>query len=160
MKKIAMIAVLASFAIGCGAEMSNATKKDIQRRVQSQNNAFERCYEEALETDDQTTGHVTLVFLVTPDGKFRQVRVARSTVNDSRLEQCVVAWTRGLRTDSEVAVPVAVTYRLNFIPVPDNTGITHQGIELIVRQHCHPVEIKIKKGFFKGWPFSIHQAVL
>jgi len=114
MMYLAPISLLLFVAVGaCGAELSTRTKSDVQRRLETRSQAFEGCYERALVEDDQAEGKVTLVFLVAPDGVFRQVKVARSTVNNKALETCLVSKTKGLRTASGVSAPLAVTYEIN-----------------------------------------------
>ena len=102
--------------LGCGAELSQTTRKDIRTRMESRADTFESCYSRALTDDDRTSGDVTLIFLVSQSGKFKHVKVAKSSVNDTQLEQCVKKGTQGLRTKRGPDAPVLVTYRLRFRP--------------------------------------------
>ncbi len=99
--------------------LDSSVRKDIDRTMASRNANYQACYGDALERDARTKGRITLNFDVGGNRnqtKFRNVKVAESTVGDPDLESCVVAQARKLRLRKKATEKVAVTYPIVFEP--------------------------------------------
>lgn len=69
----------------------------IQRYIRAQSNRVRGCYEHRLQGSPSLEGRVTVRFLIEQDGLVQGAHVARSTIQDADVEQCVVETIRSIR---------------------------------------------------------------
>jgi hypothetical protein len=77
------------------------TQEQISRVVMSRYGAFKACYEIALDKDPGAKGGVTVSFSVSPGGDVASANVSHSSLNNPRVEGCM------LRTFNRLKFPVA-----------------------------------------------------
>ena len=116
--KLSLVALLAAAACG-GSGMGQNVRNDITQQMSTAQPKLSSCYETALQEKRKLRGTMWVRFAVEPKtGKFRQVAITRSEIQNQALETCVLDTLSGLA----IAVPqkstVSVDYPINFEPTP------------------------------------------
>jgi hypothetical protein len=112
---IALCAVLASLAAGCGAKLNENTEKQLKSALEAQREAFKACYEQALERDRNTQGPMSLVLDINKDpGAVTKAKVAITTIPDEEMKKCVVKVVDKIKLPEPPGVPVEGHYSLVF----------------------------------------------
>ena len=73
------------------------TQDDIDRAAGAQDGAARECLEQARSRAPGVSGRIMLKFVVAVDGSVTTVKLGTSTVEDKRLEACVMRCVRALR---------------------------------------------------------------
>ncbi len=108
--------VLAIGGAACaGGGVSQAVKQDLEQTVAAAQGPIQLCYRQALETNAAAEGDIVLEFEV-EKGKRElvNVKVETTTINEPKLEQCVVQETAELSLSKAPETKVAVTYPMHF----------------------------------------------
>ena len=113
------IAVIAMLPLGCSrAGMGDAVRTDITARMATTENPIAACYHTALERNRKLRGNMVVSFTAEPNtGKFTDVQVVSSSLNDKELESCVLTSIGGLSLETPQKTAVAATYPLEFSPL-------------------------------------------
>jgi len=116
--KLAGVFLAVSSLAACGGSgMGKAVRADINTQMQSAEPTLSKCYADALERDRDLAGRIELSFrAVAKTGKFEDVSVAKDTVGDDGLSQCVVATVMGLTLAKPQSTAVKSKYPLDFNP--------------------------------------------
>jgi TonB family protein len=64
---------------------------DVQAVVTRHNNAIQYCYERELKRNPNLRGKLVLRITITPQGTVKKVKIISSTLNNRRVEQCVIS---------------------------------------------------------------------
>lgn len=81
-------------------ERSSATgivgrnQDDVQVVVTRHNNSIEYCYERELKRDPNLKGKIVIRFTITPQGTVKNVELISSTLNNRKVERCVISRVR------------------------------------------------------------------
>jgi hypothetical protein len=86
---------------------------------------FTQCYASALKNDQALAGRVTLLIVISPQGKVAHAHVVpeTTTLEDAALHKCLVDEAQSLRFDKPVGGRVVTQYPLDFKPTP--VGASH-----------------------------------
>ncbi|MFQ6112579.1 MAG: AgmX/PglI C-terminal domain-containing protein [bacterium] len=63
---------------------------DVQAVVLKHKNAIQYCYERALKRNPNLRGKLIVRFIISPQGSVKYVKILSSTINNRKVEQCVV----------------------------------------------------------------------
>jgi len=85
----------------------------IQRGVKRHMNAIQACYQSELDRAPSLEGDLTVRFEIAPDGRAHDASIARSTLDDATVEQCVTGLFDSM-TFARPTGPVTVTFPLRF----------------------------------------------
>ena len=85
----------------------------IQRGVKRHMNAIQDCYQHELDRSPSLEGDLTVRFQISPDGRAHDAEIARSTLDDATVEQCVTGVFDQM-TFARPPGPVTVTFPLRF----------------------------------------------
>ncbi|NIR51371.1 AgmX/PglI C-terminal domain-containing protein [candidate division KSB1 bacterium] len=69
-------------------------QEDVQAVVMKHNKAIQYCYERELERYPNLKGKIVIRFTITPAGTVKNVEIVSSTLNNRRVEQCMVSRLR------------------------------------------------------------------
>jgi hypothetical protein len=120
MTKLSLLFVLASVAAAgaCkSAGMGEETRTAISAKMQSTQSPISACYETALTTNRKLKGMIMLDFIIeASSGQFKNVRTARNDLNDTPLNQCIIAEVEKQKLEKAPSSNVQVLYPLNFAP--------------------------------------------
>jgi TonB family protein len=100
---------------GTGAGTSQRDPEVIDAIINQNKASVEYCYQSQLKLDPNLRGEIMLSFDVLPTGRVGAVKILNSTLNNSKVEQCI---TRSIRRWSFPALTAAqgiVTIRTKFI---------------------------------------------
>ena len=67
---------------------------DVQAVVMGHNNSIQYCYERELKRNPSLRGKVVVRFTITPQGTVKDVEIVSSTLDNRRVEQCIVSRIR------------------------------------------------------------------
>jgi hypothetical protein len=140
MKRTAILVALGALLVtalggsGCSSTLSPRVRDGIAAQVEAQRRGLERCYQFALKANRKTRGRVTLNFTVSDEtGRFGDVRLAQSEVEDPKLVRCLARRVARLSSYPRPERPVRVTYAVDFSPLePRETipsGVDGDGFE-------------------------------
>jgi len=77
------------------ADVRGSLSREVIRRVIRRHiNEVRFCYEQQLIQDPDLEGRVTVAFIISPTGAVQSASVRASTLNDSRVESCIVQAVR------------------------------------------------------------------
>lgn len=82
--------VQAQMSTGAPAVGDFCDPADIRRVVNARSNAIRHCFERELQTNPQLSGNITANWRVQLDGSVSNATINASTMNDSRVEGCIV----------------------------------------------------------------------
>jgi TonB family protein len=103
-----------------GTVLGSLDKVVIRDVIHRNRQQIQYCYEIQLAKHAGLAGKLAVAFVIGPDGKVQQAHVARSTLNDPELEQCVAdrfkSWTFPKPKGGGI---VQVTYPVVLRPRPD-----------------------------------------
>ena len=85
----------------------------IQRGVKRRMGAIQDCYQHELDHTPSLEGDLTVRFQIGTDGRAHDAEIARSTLGDATVEQCVTGVFDGM-TFARPTGPVTVTFPLRF----------------------------------------------
>jgi TonB family protein len=117
MNKLSVILAALSITItasSCTYSLQPSVRRDIEAHMRSKHDRFRTCYEQALSSDKDLEGRMTVKFTVEKNGDFDKVQVAESNLKNRELEECVISQTNTLKLDSADTQPVLVSYQLRF----------------------------------------------
>ena len=80
-----------------GTDLSTLTLKQVLRVVMVHKGAVRACYETGAATDRTLKGMVVLAWRILPDGSVRAGTITKSTLNNSRVEGCMLRELSGWR---------------------------------------------------------------
>lgn len=114
--KLALAALVAAAACG-GSGMGQNVRNDITQQMSTTQPKIAACYETALQEKRKLRGTMWLNFAIEPKtGKFRQVTVTRSDLQNQGLETCVRDTVGGLALAVPQKSTVSVDYPIHFEP--------------------------------------------
>jgi hypothetical protein len=87
----------------------------IQRVVQSRSGAFRACYESAASREPNLKGGVTVGWTVQPGGGVSGARIVSSSLNNARVEGCILRQVSRLKFPT-ADKPTGATYPFLFKP--------------------------------------------
>lgn len=107
---------LLSLPLACASSgFSKTVRSDVQSQISSIQSDLASCYSDALKRDRKAQGTVVVSFIAkSGTGKFEDVKVIRSDINDPALQECVVGKVSGLALVTPVKNQVAIEYPLAF----------------------------------------------
>ena len=73
-----------------GLRSDSRNSDDVSEVVNSHNNAIQYCYQRELKRNPSLKGKLVVRFLIKPNGKVSEVTMISSTLNNPRVERCVV----------------------------------------------------------------------
>jgi len=79
---------------GQGYRNANRSQDAIQKVLLEHVPAIRYCYERELKRNPELKGKVTVRITVGPDGSVKEANIAASTLNDERVERCILSRTR------------------------------------------------------------------
>jgi len=65
--------------------------------INSHRAAIEYCYQRGLRRNPNLKGKISIRFIISPDGRVKDVKILSSTLNDPSVERCIVAKIRSWR---------------------------------------------------------------
>jgi len=80
----------------------------------SQKNFLNKCYASFLKENPNNTGELFLSFTITQTGNVRQVRVLKSSINDTRLQKCASDVVERTTFKNFAGDPIVVNYPIFF----------------------------------------------
>ncbi len=103
---------------GCsGSGFGDEVRRDMQKQMESVQPRITECYKGALERDRKLQGEMMVAIRTEAGtGKFSDVSVQESELNDEQLQQCVVEQVSSLSLEKPTKSPVSTEYPLNFFP--------------------------------------------
>jgi len=109
--------VLLATACG-GAGTGKGVRTDVTTQMASAEGPISECYKTALTRSRRFAGDVVVSFRIEPKtGKFKEVRVAHSEINDAELQQCIIAEVGKLVLAKPQKTTVGIdTYPIRFSP--------------------------------------------
>ena len=114
--KIALAALVLLASCG-GSGMGQTVRNDITERMTSTQGRLSTCYEAALQQKRKLRGTMWLRFDIEPKtGKFRNVAITRSEIQNQQLETCVLDTVSGLALAVPQKSTVSVDYPVTFEP--------------------------------------------
>lgn len=119
MYRFSILISLALVATACGgAGTGKGVRTDVTTQMQTAQGPISQCYETALTRSRRFAGDVVLSFQIEPKtGKFNEVRVAHSQINDAELQQCIVTEVGKLVLAKPQKTTVGIdTYPIRFSP--------------------------------------------
>jgi TonB family protein len=103
--------------VECTVKMGSMDKELIRQVIRENIKEIRYCYERELTTSPRLAGTVTMKFIISATGAVSSSEVARSTVNNAGLEQCVAARMRTWTFPKVVGGGIVmVTYPFIFKP--------------------------------------------
>jgi hypothetical protein len=128
MKRIIKISLLILWLnnINCAHSRSqNQLRRDIRNTIQSQSSTILECYNEALKTTPTLKGKVEIALQVErKTGLIHSVKVKESTLNNPKVEQCIVNVVEGLYMPDPVDYHLKYTQPITFQAVPQTPQTT------------------------------------
>ena len=88
-----------------GVKSDSRNSDDVSEIVNSHNAAIQYCYQRELKRNPTLKGKLVVRFTIAPNGKVKKVDIVSSTINNPRVERCVV--NRILRWDDFGAIDPA-----------------------------------------------------
>lgn len=85
-----LFGTLSFFASNVLATAEGLTKEQIQQTIQKNIGSVIKCYEDELESKPDLKGRVQLSFDIEVDGKILKSSVAKTTLNNQKVEDCIV----------------------------------------------------------------------
>ncbi len=79
---------------GQGYRNANRSQDAIQKVLLAHIPAIRYCYERELKRNPELKGKVTVRITIGPDGLVKEANIAASTLNDERVERCILSRTR------------------------------------------------------------------
>jgi TonB family protein len=107
--------------VRAGAAMvkGSLSKEPIRRIIRRQINAFRGCYERELQSNPNLAGKVVVKFIIDGSGKVTNAAIAESTLNNEKVEQCLLKAIRRLTFPQPPGGEViVVTYPFTFKTSP------------------------------------------
>jgi TonB family protein len=80
-----------------GGKSAGRRPEDVLAVINSHRAAIEYCYQRALRRNPNLRGKISVRFVIRPDGSVKDVKIISSTLNDPRVERCIVAKIRSWR---------------------------------------------------------------
>jgi TonB family protein len=74
-----------------GIKSESRSSDAISEVVNRHNSSIQYCYQRELKENPDLKGKLAIRFTITPDGKVKNVNVISSTLNNTRVERCVVS---------------------------------------------------------------------
>lgn len=109
------LALLTLAGACAGSGFGKTVRTDVQSQMASIQNDLATCYSDTLTRDRQAQGTVVVSFVAkSGSGKFEEVKVVKSDINDPGMQQCVVQKVSTLALATPVKNQVAVEYPLSF----------------------------------------------
>jgi TonB family protein len=79
---------------GTGSRNANRSMDAIQKVMLNHVPAIRYCYERELRRNPELKGKITVRVTVSPDGSVKDAEIASSTMNDERVERCILSRVR------------------------------------------------------------------
>jgi TonB family protein len=89
-------------ASGTGSRNANRSMDAIQKVMLSHVPAIRYCYERELRRNPELRGKVTVRITIGPDGSVKDAEINASTLNDERVERCILARVRGWKDFEQI----------------------------------------------------------
>jgi len=114
-----LLACAALVGTGCTATVSQAQRDTIVQRMTGAQMPLAKCYSDLLTITPTAAGNVTVAFRIQPNtGRFTNVRMVRSQVNDPGFTKCVLAIVSDLHISPAPSFTIdVVEYPIGFKPV-------------------------------------------
>jgi hypothetical protein len=112
---IAICAVFAVGAVGCGPSLNPKTKGELESGLTAKKGEFKQCYEAALETDREAKGEMNLHLDVNAKSKkVNSADVKKSDIADGKMKKCVATAAEGIELSEAPNVDVRGKYTVDF----------------------------------------------
>ena len=114
-----LLAGAALTGTGCTATVSQAQRDNITQRMTGAQMPLAKCYADLLTTTPAAAGNVAVAFRIQPNtGRFTNVKLVRSQVNDPAFNKCVLAVVSDLYISPAPSFIIdVVEYPIGFKPV-------------------------------------------
>jgi hypothetical protein len=97
--------------------MGEETRTAITAKMQATQSPISACYETSLKANRKLKGMIMLDFIIeASSGQFKNVRTGRNDLNDTPLNQCIIAEVEKQKLEKAPSSNVQVLYPLNFAP--------------------------------------------
>ncbi|MBN2364951.1 MAG: TonB family protein [Calditrichaeota bacterium] len=100
---------------GTGAGSSQRDPEVIDAIINQNKSSVEYCYQSQLKLDPNLRGDIMLSFDILPTGKVGAVNIMNSTLNNSKVEQCIIRAVRRWSFPAQKGAQGIVTIRTKFI---------------------------------------------
>ena len=74
-----------------GVRSESRNPDEISEVVNRHNSSIQYCYQRELKENPDLKGKLVIRFTITPEGKIKDVKVISSTLNNTRVERCVIS---------------------------------------------------------------------
>jgi hypothetical protein len=108
---------LTSKGMSIGGDGSLA-ESEIERALSKHLQRFQYCYEKALLSDPSLAGHILVQWTIGGDGGVSDIKVVRSQLNNSQLQQCLSGEIAKVRFSAPQGGSVIVKYPFAFSSTP------------------------------------------
>jgi hypothetical protein len=88
--KLLLFGIMSFFASSVLATTEGLTKEQIQQTIQKNIGSVMKCYEDELTSKPDLKGRVQLAFDIEVDGKILKSSIAKTTLNNQKVESCIV----------------------------------------------------------------------
>ena len=114
-----LLAGAALVGTGCTPTVSQAQRSNIVQRMTGAQMPLAKCYADLLVTTPAAAGNVSVAFRIQPNtGRFTNVKLVRSLVNDPGFNKCVLAVVSDLYVSPAPSFIIdVVDYPIGFKPV-------------------------------------------
>lgn len=112
---IAMASVFLSLGACSGSGFGQPTRDDVQAQMAVAQPKLATCYAAALKRNRKAEGTVLVSFVAKANtGKFEDITIVRSDLNDPDLDKCVIAALGALALGKPTKSHIGVEYPISF----------------------------------------------
>lgn len=106
--------VQAQMSTGAPAVGDFCDRADIRRVVNARQNAIRHCFERELQTNPTLSGNISVTWRVQLDGSVSNAAIGESTMNDRRVEGCIIRVVERMRFEAPDGGICAISYPFVF----------------------------------------------
>lgn len=82
---------VSSIADESGVKSESRNSEAVSEVINSHNSSIQYCYQREIKQNPDLKGKLVIRFTITPEGKVKDVKILSSTLDNPRIEQCVVS---------------------------------------------------------------------
>ncbi|MBL7714411.1 MAG: AgmX/PglI C-terminal domain-containing protein [Bdellovibrionales bacterium] len=116
-KKVSAPDPAAANLTSTGEPVQSGYSGKIQETIRAHENEVKDCYEPVVKKNPEVMGHLAAYFEIDANGKVTSARIQKTTLNHSKVENCVLkrlkTWTF---PKPDIPVPVKTLYPFLFMP--------------------------------------------
>lgn len=106
--------LVAVSAFGCGAPLNPKTQSNIASALSAQKQAFQSCYEAALQRNRELKGNMALKLDIDAQGRVKSAKVEKTEIQDEEMKSCVSSAASEITLSEPPDVPVEGHYAVDF----------------------------------------------